>query len=152
LAGEVPRQGVVVEGVNGVKLTPIPAEIHKNGAKNKRFSSIIVLKIVENAIFYAKVLNKIFQNVFEEYMTFKMFCYLRQYGVIPVQSFGSHIRPQPSGLGLIITLTQSRRLYSGRENINLKIAEIRHYFRMCWLYTLSLLSTCQSNIFRSNNG
>jgi hypothetical protein len=84
------------------------------------------LKNRRNAIFYAKELNKILPNVFEEYMTFKMFCSLRQCGGIPVQSFGSHIRPQPSGLGLIITLTQSRRLYCGRENINLKIAEIRH--------------------------
>ncbi len=37
---------------------------------------------------------------FEEYINFKKFCYLRHCIVIPVQSFGSHIRTQPSGLGL----------------------------------------------------
>jgi hypothetical protein len=37
---------------------------------------------------------------FEEYINFEMFRYLRRCGVIRVQSFGSHIRPQPPGLGL----------------------------------------------------
>jgi hypothetical protein len=37
---------------------------------------------------------------FEEYINFKKFCYLRHCGVIPVQSFGSHIHPQSPGFGL----------------------------------------------------
>jgi hypothetical protein len=37
---------------------------------------------------------------FEEYIHFKIVNYLSHCGVIPVQSFGSHIRPQPHGLGL----------------------------------------------------
>jgi hypothetical protein len=37
---------------------------------------------------------------FEEYMNHKFFGYLTQCGVITVQSFGSHILSQPSGLGL----------------------------------------------------
>jgi hypothetical protein len=40
---------------------------------------------------------------FVEYINFKIFLYLRRCGVIPVQSFGSHIRPKPSGLGLIVS-------------------------------------------------
>ncbi len=39
-------------------------------------------------------------DIFEESINFKIFRYLRCCGVIPVHSFGSHIRPQPSGLGL----------------------------------------------------
>ncbi len=37
---------------------------------------------------------------YEDYMNFTFFCYFRQCGVIPIQSFESHIRPQPSGLGI----------------------------------------------------
>jgi hypothetical protein len=40
---------------------------------------------------------------FEEYINFKILRYLRRCGVIPVQSFGSHIRPQPPGLGLKVS-------------------------------------------------
>ncbi len=37
---------------------------------------------------------------FEKYINFKFFWYLGCCGVIPIQGFGSHIRPQQSGLGL----------------------------------------------------
>jgi hypothetical protein len=37
---------------------------------------------------------------FGEHINFKKFYYLRRCVVIPVQSFGSHIHPQPSRLGL----------------------------------------------------
>jgi hypothetical protein len=37
---------------------------------------------------------------FEEYINFKIVLYLIHCGAIPVQSFGSHIHPQPHGLGL----------------------------------------------------
>jgi hypothetical protein len=37
---------------------------------------------------------------FEKYINFKNFQYLGRCGVIPIQGFGSHIRPQQSGLGL----------------------------------------------------
>ncbi len=36
---------------------------------------------------------------FEEYINFKSCRYLKHCGVIPVQSFGSNICPQPPGLG-----------------------------------------------------
>jgi hypothetical protein len=38
---------------------------------------------------------------FEDLFNFKIFRYLRRCGVIPVQSFGSHLHPQPPELGLI---------------------------------------------------
>jgi hypothetical protein len=37
---------------------------------------------------------------FEEYINYKIVHYLSHCGLIPVQSFGSHIRLQPHGLGL----------------------------------------------------
>jgi hypothetical protein len=67
---------------------------------NGRFPTLIDLKIAKNAVLYLKLVNKIYsRDFFEEYMNFKIFCYLRLGGVIPVQSFGSNIRPQPPGLG-----------------------------------------------------
>jgi hypothetical protein len=54
----------------------------------------------QNAVFCSKVLNKIYsRDFFEEYMNFETH-YLSHCRVIPLQNFGSHIRPQPHGLGL----------------------------------------------------
>jgi hypothetical protein len=49
--------------------------------------------MAKNAIFYLKVLKKYTPETFSEE-------YIRHCGVIPVQSFGSHIHPQLPGLGL----------------------------------------------------
>ncbi len=51
---------------------------------------------------------------FEEYINFKIVHYLSHCKDIPVQSFGSHIRPQSSGLGLKVstTLLSLQRLHS----------------------------------------
>jgi hypothetical protein len=59
--------------------------------KNRRFPKLFGLQTAKNTVFRLKVLNKIY--VFKEYISFKIFCYFRHCGVIPVQSFGSHIRP-----------------------------------------------------------
>jgi hypothetical protein len=89
-----------MERVKGSKEAPLLAEIHKNGAKNVRFPALFGLKIAENAVFSSKVLIKIYSEyVFSGKHYFKIFCYLRRCGNMPVQSFGSHILPQPSGLG-----------------------------------------------------
>ncbi len=48
---------------------------------------------------------------FKENINFKNFRHLRWCGVIPVQSFGSHIRPQPTGLGLIMYLPLMHSTY-----------------------------------------
>jgi hypothetical protein len=51
---------------------------------------------LKRCFFYLKVLNNIYSgDFFEEYINFKNVGYLRHCGVIPVQSFGSHKRPQP---------------------------------------------------------
>ena len=44
----------------------------------------------------------------EEYIKFSKKIYFRPFSVIPDQSFGSHIRPQPSGLGLNCRLIAAR--------------------------------------------
>ncbi len=48
---------------------------------------------------------------FEEYINFKIFCYLWCCGVIPVQSFGSHICPKPPGLGLNEKISQNKLIH-----------------------------------------
>ncbi len=69
-------------------------------APKQQFPSLIDL-LTKTPFFFLKVLNKIyFHDDFEEYINFKIFCFLWHCGVIPVQSFRSHIRPQPPGLGL----------------------------------------------------
>jgi hypothetical protein len=45
------------------------------------------------------------ETFFEEYTNFEVH-YLSHCRVIPLQSFGSHIRPQPHGLGLIVTTAE----------------------------------------------
>jgi hypothetical protein len=53
-----------------------------------------------NTVFWSKVLYKICPKVFfEEYMILKIFV-TEGCGFIPVQSFESHIHPQPPRLGL----------------------------------------------------
>jgi hypothetical protein len=48
--GGLPGQGVVMEGVKGVKYTPMPLEIYKNCEKKGGFPHFC-LKIAENAVF-----------------------------------------------------------------------------------------------------
>jgi hypothetical protein len=63
---------MVVEQVKGGKEVPMPAEIHKNGARNGQFPALFGLKIA-CVFFRSKVLNKIYsQDVFEEYVNFRV--------------------------------------------------------------------------------
>ncbi len=69
--------------------------------QNSKFPTLIDLKIAENAIFYLKDVTKYTPETFLRNKLILKFCsYLRHCGVIPVQSFRSHICPQPHGLGL----------------------------------------------------
>jgi hypothetical protein len=93
LAGGVPRQGSVVEGVKGVKYVPM-----QNGGKTGGFAHFLAYKSPKTPLFRSKVRNKIYsETFFEEYNNFKIFHYLKHCGVIPVQSFRSHIHPQLPG-------------------------------------------------------
>jgi hypothetical protein len=75
--------------------------MYKNSEKTGGFTHFLAYKFAKNAVFHSNVLNKICSpDFFEEYINFLAFHYLRHCGVIPVQSFGSHISPQLPGLGL----------------------------------------------------
>jgi hypothetical protein len=54
----VPGQGVVVEGVQGVKYAPKQPRMYENGGKNGQFSAIIDLKI-----YFKVIINKIYSDI-----------------------------------------------------------------------------------------
>ncbi len=77
-----------------------PPEIHENSEKTERFASVLAYKSPKTPIFAQKYLTRYtHKTFFEKYVNFQNH-FLSHCGVIPVQSFGSHIRPQPHGLGL----------------------------------------------------
>jgi hypothetical protein len=78
------------------------AKIYKSGTENRRFPTLFGSKNAKTQFFAEKYLVRFTPNMFfEEYINLNKFCYLRRCEVIPVQSFRSHIRPQPSKLGLM---------------------------------------------------
>ncbi len=56
IGGGAPGQGVVVEGVKGVKQVSMPPRIYKNSTKNEQFPALVDRKITENAVFTQKFL------------------------------------------------------------------------------------------------
>jgi hypothetical protein len=101
LAGGVPGQGVVVEGVKGVKYGPMLPDMYENGEKTGNFLHFLANKSPKTPFFAQKYLTRYTpETSFEQYINFKIFRYFGHCGVIPVQSFGRHLRPQPPGLRL----------------------------------------------------
>jgi hypothetical protein len=101
LAGGVPGPGVVLEDLWKSYEPSQPYEIAKNGEKTGRFTHVLAYKSPKTPFFALKYLTRYTHEMFfEEYINIKNFRNLSHCGVIPVQSFGSHIRPQPHGLGL----------------------------------------------------
>ncbi len=72
-------------------MPPMPPGMYENGEKTGAKTPFFAKK------YFTRHTPETF---FQEYINFKIFCVLRHCGVIPVQSFGSHICPQPHGLGL----------------------------------------------------
>ncbi len=98
IGGGVPGPGVVVERSY---MPSQPYEIAKNGKKTGGFTHVLACNLPKTLFFALKYLTKYtHETFFEEYLNFKIFRNLSHCGVIPVRSFGSHIRPQPHGLGL----------------------------------------------------
>jgi hypothetical protein len=56
--GGVPGQGVVAEGVKGVKHTPLPPEIYKNGEKTGGFPHFLAYKLPKMPFFTQKYLTR----------------------------------------------------------------------------------------------
>ncbi len=95
LVGGAPGPWVVVEGVIEVKYA-----FKADGEKTDGFAHVLAYKSSKTPFFAQKYLTRyIHETFFEEYMNFESH-YLSHYRVIPLQSFGSHILPQPHGLGL----------------------------------------------------
>jgi hypothetical protein len=105
IGGGVPGPGVVVESFIEV-IYCIPSqqyEIAKNGEKTDGFAHVLAYKSPKTPFFALKYLTRYtHKTFFEEYINFKIFRNLSHCGVIPVQSFGSHIRSQLHGLGLTV--------------------------------------------------
>ncbi len=97
----MPDPGVVVESFIEVISPSKQYEIAKNSKKTGGFAHVLAYKSLKMPFFALKYLTRYtHETFFEKYTNFKIFRNLSHCGVIPVRSFGSHIRPQPHGLGL----------------------------------------------------
>jgi hypothetical protein len=74
--------------------------MYENGEKTGGFAHVLANNSPKTPFFALKYLTRYtHETFFEEYTNFDAH-YLSHFRVIPLQSFGSHIRPQPHGLGL----------------------------------------------------
>ncbi len=81
-----------------------PYEIAKNGEKTGGFAHVLAYKSPKTPFFAKKYLTRYtHETFFEEYTNFRAH-YLSHCRDIHLQSFGSHIRPQPHGLGLTFNI------------------------------------------------
>jgi hypothetical protein len=95
--GGVPGPGVVVERSY---IPSQPYEIAKNGKNTDGFAHVLAYKSPKTPFFALKYLRRYtHETFFKEYTNFEGH-YLSRCRDIPLQSFGSQIRPQPHGLGL----------------------------------------------------
>jgi hypothetical protein len=100
LAGECPVQGWWWRGSQKPNKPSKPPEIDKNSEKTGSFAHILAYKLPNTPFFAQKYLTRYtHETFFEEYMNFEAH-HLSLCRVIPLQSFKSHICPQPHGLGL----------------------------------------------------
>jgi hypothetical protein len=107
--GGVPGPEVVVERSY---IPSQPYKIAKNGEKTGGFAHILAYKLLKTPFFALKYLTRYtHETFFEEYMNFEGH-YLSRCRDISLQSFGSHIRPQPHGLGL----KTAQHIYVAKEN------------------------------------
>jgi hypothetical protein len=84
-------------GVKEIKcVRPHAARNVQKRQKTGGFPHFLAYKLLKTPFFAQKYLTRYTtRTFFEEYINFKTFHYLMHCGVIPVQSFGSHILPQP---------------------------------------------------------
>ncbi len=117
----MPGPGVVVERSY---IPSQPYEIAKNGEKTGGFAHVLAYKSPKTPFFDLKY----FSTFFEEYINFKIFRNLSCCGVIPVRSFGSHIRLQPHRLELKLYIFKvscaQRKGYFAQLYTNIHIEDI----------------------------
>ncbi len=98
--GECPVQGWWWRGSQKPNKPSKPLERDENGKKTGGFAHVLAYKSRKTPFFAQKYLTRYtHETFFEEYTNFEAH-YLSHCRVIPFQSFGSHIRPQPHGLGI----------------------------------------------------
>jgi hypothetical protein len=74
--------------------------MYENGEKTGGFAHVSANNSPKTPFFAQKYLKRYtHETFFKKYTNFEAY-YLSHYRVIPLQSFGSQIRPQPHGLGL----------------------------------------------------
>jgi hypothetical protein len=108
--GGAPGPGVMVEGGHRSKIRLLSRPKYTKTAKKRGVSRTIWLKNRRKCRFFAqKYLTRYtHETFFKEYMNFETH-YLSHCRVIPLKSFGSHIRPQPHRLGLTLCLAKKRQ-------------------------------------------
>ncbi len=100
--GECLVQGWWWRGSQKSNKTSKPPEIGENGEKTGGFAHVLAYRSPKTPFFAQRYLTRYtHETFFEEYTNFEGH-YLSHFRDIVLQSFGSHIRPQPHGLGLII--------------------------------------------------
>ncbi len=98
----MPSPGVVVERSY---IPSQPYEIAKNDEKTGGFAHILAYKSPKTPFFALKYLTRYtHETFFYAYTNFEGH-YLSRCRDIPLQSFGSHICPQPHGLGLTLRIS-----------------------------------------------
>ncbi len=115
---EVPGPEVWWRGSQKSNKPSKPPTIYENSKKTEGFAHVLANKSQKMLFFAQKYLTRYtHKTFFEEYMNFETH-YLSHCRIIPLQSFRSHIRPQPHGLGLNISLCVYK-LTSFSNNSNL---------------------------------
>jgi hypothetical protein len=78
LAGGVPWQGVVVEGVKGVKYASMSPGMYENSEKAGGFAHFLAYKLPKTPFFAQKYLTRYTPETFiKEYINFKIFRVLK---------------------------------------------------------------------------
>jgi hypothetical protein len=76
--------------------------MYENGEKTGSFPNVLAYKSLKTPFFAQKYFTRYTHEMFfEEYMNFETH-YLSHYRVIPLQSFGSHLRPQLQSIYIYI--------------------------------------------------
>ncbi len=87
-----------------------PPKIDENGEKTGSFTHVLAYNLPKKPFFAQKYFTRYtYETFFEEYTNFEAH-YLSHCRGIPLQSFGSHIRPQPHGLGLIVVAISAKKI------------------------------------------
>jgi hypothetical protein len=82
----------------------------KTVKKTGSFTHVLAYNSSKKLFFAQKYFTRYtYETFFEEYTNFEAH-YLSHCRVIPLQSFGSHICPQPHGLGLIVVAISAKKI------------------------------------------